>query len=124
MGRPKLVSRDQILRRERLQGNAHFSCSTHLEQDWQLTRLIHYLLPGICDDHTYIHTYHSLYMRLPVRFVVEACWEHKIRNDKRETNERDKYYPQNFAAERQSCVQAKFVVKINLTFKKLSWFLF
>ena len=29
------VSRDQILRRERGQGNIHFPCSTGHEQDWQ-----------------------------------------------------------------------------------------
>ena len=29
------VSRDQILRRERGQGNTHFLCSADHEQDWQ-----------------------------------------------------------------------------------------
>ena len=29
------VSRDQILRRERGQGNLHFPCSADHEQDWQ-----------------------------------------------------------------------------------------
>ena len=29
------VSLDQILRRERGQGNVHFPCSTDHEQDWQ-----------------------------------------------------------------------------------------
>ena len=29
------VSRDQILRRERGQGNIHFPCSADHEQDWQ-----------------------------------------------------------------------------------------
>ena len=29
------VSRDQILRRERGQGNVNFSCSADHEQDWQ-----------------------------------------------------------------------------------------
>ena len=42
------VSRDQILRRERGQGNnVHFSCSADdHEQDWQT-------YPVVCDDHTY-----------------------------------------------------------------------
>ena len=44
------VSRDQILRRERVQGNIHFPCSTDHVQDWQP-------YPGdpysaICDDRT------------------------------------------------------------------------
>ena len=31
----KLVSRDQILRHERGQGNIHFPCLSDHEQDWQ-----------------------------------------------------------------------------------------
>ena len=34
-GTPEPVSRDQILRRERGQGNVHFPCSADHEQDWQ-----------------------------------------------------------------------------------------
>ena len=34
-GTAEPVSRDQILRRERGQGNVHFPCSTDHEQDWQ-----------------------------------------------------------------------------------------
>ena len=34
-GTAEPVSRDQILRRERGQGNIHFSCSADHEQDWQ-----------------------------------------------------------------------------------------
>ena len=34
-GTAEPVSRDQILRRERRQGNAHFPCPAHHEQDWQ-----------------------------------------------------------------------------------------
>ena len=34
-GTVELVSRDQILRRERGQGNMHFPCSADHEQDWQ-----------------------------------------------------------------------------------------
>ena len=35
-GTAELVSRDQILRRERGHGNIHFPCSAdHDEQDWQ-----------------------------------------------------------------------------------------
>ena len=39
-GTAKPVSRDQILRRERGQGNIHFPCSADLEQDWQSNLLI------------------------------------------------------------------------------------
>ena len=34
-GIAETVSRDQILGRERGQGNIHFSCSADHEQDWQ-----------------------------------------------------------------------------------------
>ena len=34
-GTAEPVSRDQILRRERGQGNIHFPCSADLVQDWQ-----------------------------------------------------------------------------------------
>ena len=40
-GTAEPVSRDQILRRERGQGNVHFPCSADHELGWQLTRLIH-----------------------------------------------------------------------------------
>ena len=49
------VSRDQILRHARGQGNIHFPCSADHEQDWQPYPVDPY--SAICDDHTYIHTY-------------------------------------------------------------------
>ena len=49
------VSRDQILRRVRGQGNLHFPCSADHEQDWQPYPVDPY--SAIRDDHTYIHTY-------------------------------------------------------------------
>ena len=48
------VSRDQILRHARGQGNIHFPCSADHEQDWQPYPVDPYFV--ICDDHTYIHT--------------------------------------------------------------------
>ena len=54
-GTAEPVSRDQILRRERGQGNIHFPCSADHEQDWQPYPVDPYSC--ICDDHTYIHTY-------------------------------------------------------------------
>ena len=49
------VSRDQILRHARGQGNIHFPCSADHEQDWQPDPVDPY--SATCDDHTYIHTY-------------------------------------------------------------------
>ena len=50
------VSRDQLLRRERGQGNIHFPCSANHEQDWQPYLVdpysYYYVRPYI---HTYIH---------------------------------------------------------------------
>ena len=47
------VSRDQILRCERREGNIHFLCSADHEQDWQPYPVDPY--SAICDDYTYIH---------------------------------------------------------------------
>ena len=62
-GTAEPVSRDQILRHARGQGNVHFPCSADHEQDWQPYPVDPY--PAICDDHTYIHTY-TIYWSLPV----------------------------------------------------------
>ena len=54
-GTAEPVSRDQILRHARGQGNIHIPCSADHEQDWQPHTVDPY--SAICDDHTYIHTY-------------------------------------------------------------------
>ena len=54
-GTAEPVSRDQILRHARGQGNIHFPCSANHEQDWQPYPVDPY--SALCDDHTYIHTY-------------------------------------------------------------------
>ena len=58
-GTAEPVSRDQILRHARGQGNIHFPCSADHEQDRQPYPVDSY--SAICDDHpsiyTYIHTY-------------------------------------------------------------------
>ena len=53
-GTAEPVSRDQILRHARGQGNVHFPCSADHEQDWQPYPVDPY--SAICDDYTYIHT--------------------------------------------------------------------
>ena len=50
-GTAEPVSRDQILRHARGQGNVHFPCSANHEQDWQPYPVDPY--SAICDDHTY-----------------------------------------------------------------------
>ena len=57
-GTAEPVSRDQILRHARGQGNIHFPCSADHEQDWQPYPVDPY--SAICHDHTYIHTYKVL----------------------------------------------------------------
>ena len=54
-GTAEPVSRDQILRRARGQGNVHFPCSADHEEDWQPYPVDPY--SAICDDHTYIYTH-------------------------------------------------------------------
>ena len=51
-GIAKIVSRDQILRRERRQGNIHSPYSADHEQNWQPDQVDPSL--AICDDHTFI----------------------------------------------------------------------
>ena len=50
-GTAEPVSRDQITRRERGQGDNYFPCSADHEQDWQTYPVDPY--SAICDDHTY-----------------------------------------------------------------------
>ena len=50
-GTAEPVSRDQILRHARGQGNVHFPCSADHEQDWQPYPVDPY--SAICDDHTW-----------------------------------------------------------------------
>ena len=52
------VSRDQILRREREQGNGYFPCSADHEQDWQPYPVDPYSC-YVC-DYTYMHNIFSL----------------------------------------------------------------
>ena len=52
-GTTETVSRDQILRHERGQGNINFPCSADHEQDWQPYPVDPY--SGYMCDHTYIH---------------------------------------------------------------------
>ena len=59
-GTAEPVSRDQILRHARGQGNVIFPCSADHEQDWQPYPVDPYLVPGtllyVMTIHTYIHT--------------------------------------------------------------------
>ena len=50
-GTAEPVSRDQILRHARGQGNIHFPYSADHEQDWQPNPVDPF--SAICDDHTY-----------------------------------------------------------------------
>ena len=56
-GTAEPVSRDQILRHARGQGNVHFPCSADHEQDWQPYPVDPY--SAICDDHTCVMTIHT-----------------------------------------------------------------
>ena len=64
-GTAEPVSRDQILRHARGQGNVHFPCSADHEQDWQPYPVDPY--SAICDDHTYIHGGGGLELVKPAR---------------------------------------------------------
>ena len=68
------ISQDQLLRRERGQGNIHFPCSAGHEQDWQ-PHLVD-LHSAICDDHTccccccFSHSAHWLPTRKKLLYTV------------------------------------------------------
>ena len=51
-GTAEPVSRDQIIRHARGQGNIHFPCSADHEKEWQPYPVD--LYSAICDDHAYI----------------------------------------------------------------------
>ena len=69
-GTAEPVSRDQILRHARGQGNIHFPCSADHEQDWQPYPVDPY--SAICDDHTYIHTLTPSPIILPSRSLSSS----------------------------------------------------
>ena len=69
-GTAEPVSRDQILRHARGQGNIHFPCSADHEQDWQPYPVDPY--SAICDDYTYIHTY-ILRLNLMLTGFLQIC---------------------------------------------------
>ena len=66
-GTAEPVSRNQILRHARGQGNINFSCPADHEQDWQPYPVDPY--SAICDDHTYILSSYHL-----VPAPSETCW--------------------------------------------------
>ena len=69
----ELVSRDQILRHARGQGNINFPCSADHEQDWQPYPVDPY--SGIiCHDHTYIHTYFEVHTYILHYIIMRAVF--------------------------------------------------
>ena len=60
-GTAEPVSRDQILKRERGQGNIDFPCSADHEQDWQPYPVDPSL--AICDDHAYTYLDYTITRR-------------------------------------------------------------
>ena len=74
-GAAEPVSRDQILRHARGQGNVHFPCSADHEQDWQPYPVDPY--SAICDDHTYIHGLDTRRVWLRSDFSIKAKKEKK-----------------------------------------------
>ena len=78
-GTAEPVSRDQILRRERGQGNIHFSCSADHLQDWQPDPVDPYSC-CMC-DHTYIivvaritsYAYPNYYFIVIIEHILMYC---------------------------------------------------
>ena len=64
-GTAEPVSRDQILRHARGQGNINFPCSADHKEGWQPYPV------DPCDDHTYIHTY---FARQELFMILDERW--------------------------------------------------
>ena len=71
-GTAEPVSRDQILRLERRQGNIDFPCLADHEQDWQPYPVDPY--SAICDDHTYMHGDYIFSFRIVFSYLVTTGW--------------------------------------------------
>ena len=67
-GTAESVSRDQILRHERGQGNIHFSCSTDHVQDWQPYPVDPYSC-YMCDHTCIWETFPRVVIMVEVRLV-------------------------------------------------------
>ena len=70
-GTAEPVSRDQILRHARGQGNIIFSVQLTTSRIGNLTRLIHTLL-YVMIIHTYIHTYIHKYIHTTVVIIYDS----------------------------------------------------
>ena len=85
-GTAEPVSRDQIFRRDRGQGNVHFPCSADDERDWQPDPVDP--CSAICDDnayiHIYIHTYLSRNVCVCVRLFSRRLAMRELDVDRRE----------------------------------------
>ena len=86
-GTAEPVSRHQILRHARGQGNIHFPCSADHEQDWQPYPVDPY--SAICDDHTYIHTVLELVTNLYEYFVIIIAYHQRIKQASRRNGDID-----------------------------------
>ena len=77
-GTAEPVSRDQILRHVRGQGNINFPCSADHEEDWQPCPVNPY--SAISYDHTYIHTcmyqFLCLSFSTPAIIISNMCYTH------------------------------------------------
>ena len=82
-GTAELVSRDQILRHARGQGNVHFPCSADHEQDWQPYPVDPY--SAICDDHTYPPERHQIgarKRRTPGNTILSQPYRRRVSTDR------------------------------------------
>ena len=71
-GTAEPVSRDQVFRHARGQGNISLPCSADHEQDWQPYPVDPY--SAICDDHTYIQLHNYFYYVLKHVFDFVFVW--------------------------------------------------
>ena len=74
-GTDEPVSRDQILRRERGQGNIHFPCSATMRRIGNLTLLISTLAICVTIQHSTVQYIMCIYMASPFsRVLINGVW--------------------------------------------------
>ena len=71
VGTAEPVSRDQIVRRERGQGNINFPCSAHHEEDWQPYPVdpYYYALYVVMTIHTYTYNMFLIFFTMYILFL-------------------------------------------------------
>ena len=115
-GTAEPVSRDQILRHARGQGNIIFPVQLTTSRIGNLTRLIHTLL-YVMTIHTYIHTYTSIGLKLCVLCCI-ASREKGTFSSSRKPTEVSRRWTCKTAPKNDVCIVVETVVLLRVRISK------